>query len=124
MLAPSSPSSRTQQKKPHSGGLGWTAIVPCRAGPENTQRATYPEDEGVNDEEGFKAGDDRFGLHFWSVRWSRCEDSGERRDVAAVRRCSHTASLEQRSAAQRSAAHQHTHRGCWQLKAWKALVKV
>lgn len=23
----------------------------------------YPEDEGVDDEEGFEAGDDRFGLH-------------------------------------------------------------
>ena len=27
------------------------------------RKVTYPKDEGVYDEEGFKAGDDRFGLH-------------------------------------------------------------
>lgn len=75
-LAPSTPSSRTLKKKrqlrlfqadTHTHTL--TATLPWKD--------TYPKYEGIDDEQGFQAGDDRFGFH--CAAGVRAAANGERR---------------------------------------------
>lgn len=63
MLPPSTPSSRT--KKTTTKKNAYCDCLKTRAHKTATRslKDTYPKHEGIDDEQGFKAGDDRFGFH-------------------------------------------------------------
>ena len=118
MLPLSSPSSRTTKTHgartlAQNGGLG-CVLRSFSAGKKKKERkkgrrrkVTYPEDEGVDDEEGFEAGDDRFSFHGGASAGAvliLTEPS-----VCGVSRCSH-ALMQPHSVT--GAAH-HTQRALW-----------